>query len=472
MGVALGWVLLALAQTAAMPPAGRPADEMITYQVRYVEADGIGWREGVFNRLKPVARQGAATIWTVSADAKNRILAQVKSQHDGHITQAPRVTAFRDAVATIHSRSNKAIVTQVAWTGAEPKASENVRVGWHTTMVGRKLDQGVLVRIVLEDTEIRSIHHVNLPVASDMMCPDLIKANAIVPANVFIGQGKAAGMVAIAHAWTAKKAAQAKPDADECGDAADNCDESECCAETIVKTSKDPEVHTISVDVPEIASQEVAGEWLIPNGESLLVSFGAYTVADASGKAVVKERLAIIDAAETAPFAVPDNGRPTMLPTVTTVPPIITNPGAIAVPKLTLPVPAAPSRSFPQGFHADGKPAELPKLPEDEPDDDADESAEPRPSPQTKKPAKSEGEAPKSAPVPATAKPSADASAKQAEFVAPKAQAFNFSNLFIPGAGAGLQFLMPIKPFSVKLPFNQRLQIEVLGRVVPDTEVR
>ena len=40
------------------------------------------------------------------------------------------------------------------------------------------------------------------------------------------------------------------------------------------------------------------GEWLIPRGEALLVSFGAHTVADKDGKAVVKERLAIIEADE------------------------------------------------------------------------------------------------------------------------------------------------------------------------------
>ena len=82
--------------------------------------------------------------------------------------------------------------------------------------------------------------------------------------------------------------------------AGDKCDASDCCPRTTVTTGKDAEVGTVSVDVPEIGSQEVAGEWLIPNGECLLVSFGAYTVADKDGKAVVKERLAIVDAEGTS----------------------------------------------------------------------------------------------------------------------------------------------------------------------------
>ena len=46
---------------------------------------------------------------------------------------------------------------------------------------------------------------------------------------------------------------------------------------------------------------EVAGEWLIPNDGVLIVSMGVHTVADSSGKAVVRERLAVIEASESQP---------------------------------------------------------------------------------------------------------------------------------------------------------------------------
>ena len=60
----------------------------------------------------------------------------------------------------------------------------------------------------------------------------------------------------------------------------------------------DDDVRKVVLDVPEIDTQEILGEWLIPRGEALLVSFGAHTVADKDGMAVVKERLAIIEADE------------------------------------------------------------------------------------------------------------------------------------------------------------------------------
>ena len=87
----------------------------------------------------------------------------------------------------------------------------------------------------------------------------------------------------------------------------------------------------------------------------------------------------------------------------------------------------------------------------------ADKSAEPRPSPQKHK-------AP-SSPAPA-AKPASpvDSKTTKATFTLPKGlfrQAAP-SALMLPN----LQFMMPLKPFELSLPFNQKLQLELIGRVV------
>ena len=447
MGVALGWVAFALAGVAAAPHPGRQT-EPITYTVRYVEAEGLGWRGTVFTRLKPVSCQGAATVWTVPRDATTRLLEQVTKNPAGTVVQAPKVTAFSGAAASVHFRSNRKLVTRVAWRGddhAPVAAAEDLRVGWHTTMVGRKLDQGILVQIVLEDTQIRAVHHLNFPASSEPTCPTTQTSKSSESPVVFTGTGKAAGMYAYAYTWKAKKT-----EVNE-----EKCDESETCCQT----EKDQDLHKVSVDVPEIGSQEVAGEWLIPNGEYLLVSFGAYTVADKDGMAIVKERLAIIGAEE-APLAnsVPhanQTASPTPPPAPIFAAPI---PAPPPIANLPLPVPSVPSRSFPQGIHADGKPADLPKLPDDEAEDtSSSESSEPMPSPQTKKP------------MQAKPKPTTDDGTAKAEYVPPKVPSLSLSS-FLPTSTTGLQFLMPIKPLTLKLPFNQKLQIEILGRVVADTE--
>ncbi len=85
MGIALGWV--ALAWPVWRLPRPRNANTpQITYTVRMVEAEGVGWREAVFTRLKPVTRQGAATIWTAPQDATTELarqrLAKSPLRHD------------------------------------------------------------------------------------------------------------------------------------------------------------------------------------------------------------------------------------------------------------------------------------------------------------------------------------------------------------------------------------------------------
>ena len=434
MGVALGWVAFALAGVASAPSAEH-AKTQITYHVRMVETQGVGWREGVFARLNPVTRQGAATVWTVPRDATKQLLDDFSRCRDSKVLQAPKVTAFSGEPATMHVRSNRALVTQVAWNGQEPAAEaapEQLRVGWHTTIVGRKLDQGILVQVVFEDTVLRAVHHFMVDRSSEQAC----SVAAISPSKVPTAPGNAAGL-----------------------------------------------------DVPEIDTQEVLGEWLVPRGEVLLVSFGAHTVADEDGMAVVKERLAMIEADLAAgassvigPNAVPSAPVRVFAPQVTvpappalvvsspfpdkipimpvTPSPVVSVPAPL--PQIPVPTPVMPSRSIPQGVRADGTPADLPPLPDDETDSDSSssESSEPMASPQTKK-----------IPQP-KAKPTTDSGTNKAEFTLPKAASMFLPSLFMPSPSTGLQFLLPIKPLSLKLPFGQKLEVEVIGRVVADSEAR
>jgi hypothetical protein len=450
MGVALGWLALALTGVGAAPPADREHAQ-ITYTVRMVETEGVDWREAVLPQLKPVARQGGATVWTLPQDAITPLLNAACKNAAGTVTQAPKVAASSGTAATFQCRSNRHFVTQTAWKGAElghAGTREGVRVGWHTTVVGRKLDQGILVKIVLEDTQVRAVHRVKMA-----------------------DGGKTGSSGAIN--WDTDAAAV-------CGNETDAGVDGCCPFRNI--GGNDAAVRKVVLDVPEIASQEVLGEWLIPSGEALLVSFGAYTVADSSGKAVVKERLALVEAAEACvagpvlrptPWVPVPNGLPAPLPKLLSpssgerrepVPPA---PAALPPPvttapaeKLPMPVPAIPSRSLPQGVHADGRPAELPPLPADETEDDMSESdsAEPRPSPQTKKPQQP--------------KPPADSGTSKTTYSQAKSTTVFLPSLFLPTPSIGFQFLLPLKPLSLRLPFGQRLEIEIYGRVVPDPQGR
>jgi hypothetical protein len=474
MGVALGWVALVLAGVASAPSAEH-AKPQITYRVRMVETHGVGWREGVFTRLKPVTRQGSATVWSVPRDVTKQLLDEFSRCSDAKVLEAPKVTASSGDPATIQVRRNHSLVTQVAWNGQEPAAGtapEHVRTGWHTTMVGRKLDQGILVQVVFEDTVIRAVHHVKLNQSTEHTCA----AAAISQPQVNTAPGHATRLTAIANAILRTES---------CAEA--TCAESQACCQSGESTGKVDDIQKVVLDVPEIETQEVLGEWLVPRGEVLLVSFGAHTVADKNGMAVVKERLAMIEADEatgTSPVIGLNGVNPTPVrifapqPTeLAPSPPVVVSPFIRRVPTMTLtpqpltaipaplppvsvPTPTMPSRSTPQGVNADGTPADLPPLPDDEMETDSpsSDSSDPMPSPQTKK-------VPHSKPKPAT-----DSGTNKAEFTLPKAASMFLPSLFMPSPSVGFQFMLPIKPLSLKLPFGQRLEVDVIGRIVPEAD--
>ncbi len=102
MGMALGWIAVALAGAASAPePDREPAQ--IEYVVKVAEVDGLGWRESVLPSLKPVTRQGAATVWTVPRHAMAKVLDDIVAKRAGAITEAPKVVQFDGAPATFFS---------------------------------------------------------------------------------------------------------------------------------------------------------------------------------------------------------------------------------------------------------------------------------------------------------------------------------------------------------------------------------
>jgi hypothetical protein len=450
MGFALGWLAFALAGLGAAPPADQHRAP-ITYAIRYVETDGLTWREAACAHLKPVARQGNATIWTAPKHVVARMLEEIHKRPSGQMLQTPKVIAESGVPAHLSARSNRQLVTQVAWhEDGQPHATpEHVRVGWVATIVGRTLDQGTLVRLVFEHAQIQAIHHVNLSGGCESRTA-CAAGSPHKPGDVMRAAGKAAGLYAVINGGAAA------------------CDgpcntTSGCCA------ADTPDATAVTIDVPEISKQEIAGEWLIPRGECLVLSFGVHTVAGKDGKAVVKEQLATLEAEELGTAG--EIRKATAWSRVVPAPARIAPPGAPApdriVPppappasggKLSLPMPVVPSRTIPQGVHADGTQAELPPLPADETESPASESAEPLPSPQKKKPQ-------------AQPKPPVDSGTDKAGFSAPKVPSLPLPGFIFPlnpASPAIVQFLVPIKPLALKLPFNQRLEIEIIGRVVPN----
>ena len=314
--------LLALALLGTEGPA-QPVAPEVTYQLHVYEMKGVGWREDVYRRLQPVTRQGNSTLWTTDRTTMRELgkLAETAKM-------APKMTALAGTPAHVvlygtppngctfqelqAQRLHEPVMRTSFDKGGSNPAPERPRFA--ATFTGRKLDQGVLVKLVLEETRFLAVHSVAL---DDDNAP---------------------------------------------------------------------------LAVPEVATSDLIGEWLIPNDGALVISLGAHTVADDDGKAVVRERLVVLEAQPAADAHM-------RAVTFSRSEGPLARPRALVAPAPVMPAPAAPSRSLPQARLADGTAIDLPPLP---PDDHVTptslpNSSEPCASPQTR-------------PAPAPKKTDADAS--------------------------------------------------------------
>lgn len=532
MGMTQGWLALALMASGAAAPTEAPRPE-IHYKFQMVEARGLDWRDPA-QGVKPVAQHAAVSVWTAPAN----FVEAMAERASGVVATEAQVNGPALAPAHLTTRKNQAFVTKVSWRGQgkEPKrVVGNVREGMVATVVGRKLDQGVLAQLVIEDTDIRAVHAVDAPSPGRTAKVVRTKAEAEGRCTVSVTASMDAPIepdsdirIVDDHefdenraGWLPSKAAAIVAKAE--GKA--------CCGEKSAATPKRDEKAAQTalapppvdqIQIPEIGRAQAAGEWLIPEDGVLVIGFGPHTVADAEGRAVIRERLAVISAevadedeaaiesvewdvdASEAPEAPDDSPapRPIADPFAPKFKPILPIP-----PRTATAIPALPSRNLPQGVHADGRPAKLPPLPEDAEADlpaPADEGGKPRPSPQSRRkpvpapkpvappaskpsgdkkakaakpeveePAETEGEAPEETPAPAAKRKILDPDAGKASFVLPAALSALTSMSAKPAETfraplRGAQILVPLRPLTIKLPLSQKLEFELLGRIVAD----
>jgi hypothetical protein len=390
----------------SMAGADAPSPTALTYQVRVVEMNGLGWRGAVYPQLQPVTRQGGAAVWTAP-----RAVVPVLLNQGGRVLTDPKVTALPNTPAHLSSRSSRKVVTELtreadgpinhaSYVGYAPKA-ETTREGVAVTITGRRMDQGVLAQMVLEDDRVTAVHSVALTEVQE-------------PRG---GKGHGHDKGGPGARW---------------------------------------EKVSVTIQVPEVSRGELAGEWLIPNDGVLVASLGAYTVDDGDGKAVVRERLALIEANPSE--------RPSDMTVVTRRLPTGA-PAAVPMP-MPMTAPAVPSRSLPQPLDAVGVPVPLPPLPDDHaPPTAMPDSSEPCATPQVKSKAKAKGD-----PAPEPRGALTDPDSTRASYDAETeccAQGGDCAAPARPSGGASSWAPAQGKGVSFRIPLNANLTIEFRASATP-----
>ena len=357
----------ALFVLAALVATPEGADAPIAYQVKVLEMEGLGWRSAHAERLRRIERPGVGAIWTGTGDAGKALV-----KATGRVISEAKVAARPEATAELVRGQTGPVEVflagltghAIALLGAQPipgggLGGPDSQEAIHVEVTGRKLDQGTLARVEIENTWVSAWHQLPVPEsdAETLAC------------NAFPGN---AGLNKVYF-------------------------------------------------VPEVAHARVSGEWLIPGDGILVVSLGAHSSPTAEGKVIVRERLAVIEVvpadvkatADVCPAEGPV-ARPASLPPLPedidlspaedaacrvaeakggkpadakkddTAPPAEEAPKATKVPEKVghLPMPTPPGRSLPQGFTPDGSPAPPTKQDEEVKPTAGEGSAEPRPTPQ------------------------------------------------------------------------------------------
>ncbi len=124
---------LAIAMGVAGPAWGAEPGT-IEYRVRFLDVDGLTWRESLASQFHRVKTEGPATVWTAP-------------KHVGESLAKASVKVLA-APACLVEENKKA---EIRWSATEAKGeAAQSRIA----MSGRRLDQGILTHIVVEDGSI------------------------------------------------------------------------------------------------------------------------------------------------------------------------------------------------------------------------------------------------------------------------------------------------------------------------------
>lgn len=244
-GAAVGIAIAAQAPVPAPAPAraaaGAAEEVQISHEVRFCDMGrrGPAWREAFAATpgFRFVASRPPYTAWALDPHTARLFLDHCQSAADANIVQAPKVTAFDGATASISTATpiefDRAAGPYEARGGfiaadrGDPKAG-TVREGMDVRVTGRKVAGGVRLKVDIDLAHVVAVHEAVLP------------GSAAVSAR----PGEAAG--------------------------------------------------PRKVRLPEVERSRVEGEWTVGDGESLALSLGLLRTVDAAGQGALREMVVLL----------------------------------------------------------------------------------------------------------------------------------------------------------------------------------
>ena len=221
--------------------AGVPATKggpMVAFEIRDIRVSSPEWRGKLILRMQPVTRQEGTAVWSLDTANFKELLELCLADPRNNVLQAPKMTARVGDPARMTSEETHQYVASLKRVADGPP-NRSTKLAFEPQL--DKVHNGVRVNIL----------------SSQLKGPNLF-------ARVVIDENR---LVAI-HMVKYTEAVQPKPGADPEVSRASFLDR--------LNPNHGPRAAAMNatIQVPEVDSRRVEGEWLIPSDGALLVSLG------------------------------------------------------------------------------------------------------------------------------------------------------------------------------------------------------
>ena len=244
-----------LAEAAAATLASTaPPVPHVMFEIRDLTATSPEWRGRMMAGLKPVARDEGVCVWTIEPETMRRLL----NEPGVKVQQAPRLFARLGDDVRMSNEDEQHYVAHLDRVSDGPP-NEGTRIAFQPVV--EKIHDGV--RVEVSKTQLKDSGFF---------------------AHVLVRQNKLLGFL------TAGYTESVAPTETDPG---------------VVKASflsklkpEGPEKASITgtIQVPEVASRRIEGDWRIPSEGALLVSMGPHSLGSKLGKKHYEERLILLSA--------------------------------------------------------------------------------------------------------------------------------------------------------------------------------
>ncbi|WP_169976613.1 hypothetical protein [Tautonia rosea] len=224
------------------PASGEIPAGLVSFDVRLVDCDAVGWREEYQTKLQFGGHRAGCSAWVTKLETLSEMSRQFAVSPQAKVVIAPEVVAFLGTPAIIGTSVTRHFVVHAELTESTPAILGEaagprpivvpVDDGAHIRLVGLPRPVGMVLQVEVMDTRIAAVHEVET--------------------SASIGEGDRAN---------------------------------------------------VRVQIPEVTHREMGGEWLLPSAHGLVLSLGVKSEHTNEGQPQIRERLLLIsmEAADPSP---------------------------------------------------------------------------------------------------------------------------------------------------------------------------